>query len=49
MWPQLPGRAKRIALALNDEDGQADVRQVCDAELIGLAGRMQRIAKQHEA
>src|SRR5229473_6137936 len=43
------GLAKRIASALQDKRGRAKRREMPDTRLLGLAGRMKRIAEANEA
>jgi len=43
------GRAERITLSLHDQHRHADARQMRGAQLLRLAGRMQRVAERHDA
>jgi len=47
--PKFIGRAERIALALDDQQRHTNSRKVSGPQLLGSAGRMQRIAEQHHA
>jgi len=43
------GRAKRIALSLHDQHRHVNARQMRGAQLLRLAGRMERVAERHDA
>ncbi len=45
---ELVGRTERVVRAGDEQARHGDRRQVLDAELVGLARRVQRIADQHE-
>src|ERR1700730_15460325 len=44
-WPELLGRAEGVPLALDDQQGHADVRQMSGAQLLRPARRMQRVSQ----
>jgi len=47
-WPKFGRRPEGITLSLHDQHRHADARQMRGAQLLRLAGRMQRIAECHD-
>ena len=48
-WPKFGRRPEGITLSLHDQHRHADARQMRGAQLLRLAGRVQRIADGHDA